>query len=100
MQKAATVLWRIYVGMTILLVLLLFAGGASLRDAFSYALTTVSIGGFAPHNASVAAFDSAFVEWTIIAFMLVAGINFSLIFAVRTQPRQLYKDVEFRPTPR
>ncbi len=95
-QKAATVLWRIYVGMTILLVLLLFAGGASLRDAFSYALTTVSIGGFAPHNASVAAFDSAFVEWTIIAFMLVAGINFSLIFAVRTQPRQLYKDVEFR----
>ncbi|MDE2977712.1 MAG: TrkH family potassium uptake protein, partial [Acidobacteriota bacterium] len=72
------------------------AGGATQYEAFCYAFTTVSIGGFAPYNASVAAFDSALIEWTIIVFMLIAGINFSLIFAVRSRPSQLYKDVEFR----
>lgn len=95
-QKTATVLWRIYVGLTIVLILFLLAGGATQYEAFCYAFTTVSIGGFAPYNASVAAFDSAFIEWTIIVFMLIAGINFSLIFAVRSRPSQLYKDVEFR----
>jgi len=95
-QKTATVLWRIYVGRTIGRIRLLLAGGATQYEAFCYAFTTVSIGGFAPYNASVAAFDSALIEWTIIVFMLIAGINFSLIFAVRSRPSQLYKDVEFR----
>ena len=53
-QKTATVLWRIYVGLTIVLILLLLAGGATQYEAFCYAFTTVSIGGFAPYNASVA----------------------------------------------
>ena len=95
-SKTASGLWKIYVGLTLALILILLAGGASQYEALCYALTTVSIGGFAPLNGSVGALDSSFIEWTIVVFMLIAGINFSLIFAVRSRPSQLYRDTEFR----
>jgi trk system potassium uptake protein len=78
--QTAKLLWYVYASLTVVLVLLLLIGGMSGFDAVNHALTTLPTGGFSPRNESVAAFDSAFVQYTIILFMYLAGVNFVLHF--------------------
>jgi trk system potassium uptake protein len=78
--ETAKLLWGVYAGLTGVLVLLLLAGGMSGFDAVNHALTTLPTGGFSTRNASMAAFDSPFIQYTIILFMYLAGVNFVLHF--------------------
>lgn len=95
--QTAKLLWYVYAGLTAALALLLAAGGLGLFDAVNHALTAMPTGGFSPRNASIAAFDSAFVQYTIIAFMYLAGVNFALHFrAVSGEPGAYFKSVEWR----
>ena len=95
-RNEALTVWRIYIGLTVALALLLVAEGLSVFDAVCHAFTTLSTGGFSTRNESVAAFGSSMVEWTITAFMFVAAINFSLLFRARRAPWRVVWDVEFR----
>ena len=52
----------------------------SLFDAISHSFSTVAIGGFSTHDASIAYFDSPLIEAIAVLFMVVAGINFALHF--------------------
>lgn len=79
--QTAKLLWYVYAGLTALEVALLLLGGLSLFDAVTHAFTTLSTGGFSPKNASIAAFDSPFVQYVIIAFMYLAGVSFTLHYA-------------------
>lgn len=81
-KDTASALWKIYVGMTVLLTALLMATGMNLYDALTHTFGTLATGGFSTRNASVAAFDSVPVELIIIAFMALAGANFGLYFAM------------------
>jgi trk system potassium uptake protein TrkH len=76
----AKTLWTFYIILTILQALFLFAGGMSWFDAFIHAFSTMATGGFSSRNASVAAYNSPWIEWVCIVFMLLAGLNFSLFF--------------------
>jgi trk system potassium uptake protein len=76
--QTAKLLWYVYGGLTALLGLLLLAGGMGPFDAVNHALTTLPTGGFSPRNASVAHFDSRFIQYVIILFMYLAGVNFVL----------------------
>ncbi len=78
LRDTATLLWKIYVVMTIALILLLYMGGMGLFDAINHSFATIATGGFSTRNASLAAFPSPFIQWTIIFFMCIAGINFTL----------------------
>jgi trk system potassium uptake protein TrkH len=49
-------------------------------DALCHAFSTVAIGGFSTHDASIAHFDSPVIEMIAVVFMFVAGVNFSLHF--------------------
>jgi trk system potassium uptake protein TrkH len=80
----AKILWLIYLGMTVLQTLLLLLGGLDLFDSLTHTFGTLATGGFSPRNASVAAFDSAYVDIVITVFMVAAGINFALYYRLLT----------------
>ncbi len=75
-------LWIIYVLLTIVETILLKVAGMSWLDAVNHSFTTISTGGFSTKNASVAAFNSPAIEYIITAFMLVGGINFSILYFI------------------
>jgi trk system potassium uptake protein TrkH len=93
----AGVLWKIYLMLSAVETILLMACGMNLYDALTHTFSTMSTGGFSPRNASVAAFQSPFVEIVIIVFMILAGTNFSLFYGLkRRRGWNLYRDSEFR----
>ncbi len=77
-RDTAKNLWIVYLVLSIVLLLLLWGEGMSLFDAFCHTFATMATGGFSTHNASIAYFTSPLIQWTIILFMFLAGINFAL----------------------
>ncbi len=96
-RDTAMILWKVYALFTLIEVALLMAGGMDLFDALNHAFTTMPTGGFSTKNASVAHFDSVYIDGVIILFMLLAGINFSLHYQLlKGRPLAFWKDSEFR----
>ena len=96
-RDTAVILWKVYALFTVIEVILLLAGGMSLFDALNHAFTTMPTGGFSTKNASVAHFDSVYIDVVITLFMLMAGINFSLHYQLlRGKPMALWRDSECR----
>jgi len=96
-SSTAKVLWLIYLGLTVLEVLLLIIGGMTLFDAICHAFATMATGGFSPKNASVAYYNSGFVHAVITIFMFLAGMNFTLHYRLLSgNLRSILKDTEFR----
>lgn len=77
-KETAKILWAVYVLITGVEALLLLAGGMSVFDALCHAFATMATGGYSTLNASVGGYDSAFINWVITFFMLLAGTNFAL----------------------
>jgi trk system potassium uptake protein TrkH len=77
-SDTAKTLWKVYILITFLEILLLAAGGMSLYEAVCHTFCTMPTGGFSPKNASIAHYNSPYFDGVIILFMLLAGINFSL----------------------
>ncbi|MFC1585591.1 TrkH family potassium uptake protein [Fibrobacterota bacterium] len=82
LQATAKILWMVYVVFTFGLAILLKIFGMGWFDAVCHSLTTLSTGGFSTKNASIAAFNSAGIEWIIIAFMFIGGANYSLHYGL------------------
>ncbi len=96
MQTART-LWVIYVALTLIEIILLKIAGMSFFDAICHTFGTLATGGFSTKNTSVAYFASPLIEGIITAFMVLAGINFSLYFiALKGNLKSLLKDTELR----
>jgi trk system potassium uptake protein TrkH len=76
--ETAKGLWVVYVGLTALAVVALWAAGMSWLDAFVHAFSAISTGGFSTHDASVGHFNSPLIELILIVFMLAGGMNFTL----------------------
>ncbi len=91
-------LWFIYVGFTIGETLMLWAAGMSLFDAIYHSMSSVSTGGFSTKNASISFWnDQPIIQYIILAFMFLAGVNFVLsYFAITGQIKRLFRDEEFR----
>ncbi len=96
-RDTAALLWKVYLGMTVVEALLLLAGGMSVYDALCHAFTTMPTGGFSTKNASMAHFDSVYLDLVVIVFMVLAGINFSLHYQLlRGKPLAFWQDAECR----
>jgi trk system potassium uptake protein TrkH len=90
-------LYFIYIGLTIAAFLCLWVAGLDVFEAGCHALTTLSTGGFSTRNQSIGSFDSVAVEWIIIVFMFLAGINFMLHYwTLCGRARDVAKDEELR----
>jgi len=91
-------LWLIYFGFTAAETIALNLAGMSFFDAVNHAMSTLSTGGFSTKNASVAYWnDTPIIQYIIIFFMMLAGMNFVLsYFAFKGQVQKIIKDEEFR----
>ncbi len=97
-SQTAKALWYIYVGLTLSCALGYWLAGMSWFDAFSHSFSTVAIGGFSTHDASIGYFDSVAVEAVAIFFMFASGINFALHFTAfrNLQSATYFRDPEFK----
>jgi trk system potassium uptake protein len=93
----AKALWGIYVLLTLSQALLLWLGGMDLFDGICHSFTTMATGGFSTKNASIAFWNSPFIEYIVILYMFLAGINFSLYFFVlKGNFEKLFKNEELK----
>lgn len=74
-------LWYIYVSLTVVCGLAYWYAGMGPFDAICYAFSTIATGGFAPHDASLAYFDNAAIDWIGTGFIFLASVSFALHFA-------------------
>jgi len=96
-QDTAKLLWGVYLLLSAIELGLLMAGNLSFFDALNHTFTTMATGGFSTRNASVAAFNSAYVDWVITLFMFLAGVNFTLHYlALRGRLADFWRNEEFR----
>ncbi|MCP3875976.1 MAG: TrkH family potassium uptake protein [Desulfobacteraceae bacterium] len=97
LSDSAKILWIVYGLFTIIQIIFLFAGGMPIYDSICHAFTTMPTGGFSPKNSSIAYYNSAYFDYVIIVFMILAGINFSLHYQLlRGKPLAFWKDTECR----
>ncbi|HIG88485.1 TrkH family potassium uptake protein [Candidatus Thioglobus sp.] len=98
LTQTAKALWKIYISFTILCALGYYLAGMDAFDAIGHSYSTVAIGGFSTHDASIGFFDSSAIESVAIVFMLLSGINFSLHFFVwqKTNMFTYWQDSEFK----
>ncbi len=95
--QVAKRLWGVYLFLTFVLVLLLWIGPMDLYDAVNHAMTAISTGGYSTKNASIAYWDSAYIEYVISLFMLIGATNITLIyFCLNGNIKKLCRDEEFR----
>ena len=96
--QTAKALWYVYLGITVICALAYWIAGMTIFDAICHSFSTVAIGGFSTHDASLGYFDSVAIEAVATFFMLVAGVNFALHF-MSWQSRDLrvyWSDPELR----
>ena len=79
-KKTAMILYSIYFVLTAIEVVFLLFGKMSFYEALLHAFSTAGTGGFSTRNASIAAFNSPYIEYVISIFMLIFGINFNMFF--------------------
>lgn len=73
-------IWTIYLVLTLSETVLLMFGGMNLFDSVCHSLTTTATGGYSTKQASIAFYNSAYIEYVITIFMFLSGINFTLLF--------------------
>ena len=94
---AARILYGMYLGLTLIQVLLLILAGMPVYDAFLHAFGTLGTGGFSNKNLSISHYNSALIDAIIAVFMILSGINFSLYyFILKGNFKCFFKDQELR----
>jgi trk system potassium uptake protein TrkH len=96
-RETARKLWITYLVLSVILFLLLKVFGMTVYDALCHTFTTMATGGFSTRNQSIAYYGPA-IQWIIIIFMFIAGVNFSLHYLAfsRRSISGYFKDNEFR----
>ncbi|MTI81721.1 MAG: TrkH family potassium uptake protein [Firmicutes bacterium] len=90
-------LYKLYLGFSIVLFILLNAAGMNWFDSLNHTFSTVATGGFSSKVASIGAYNDPVIEFIIVAFMIMCAINFSLYFSMIKGDRwSLFKDTETR----
>ena len=96
-RDTAKRLWVIYISLTLTETVLLMVGGMSFYDAINHGLTTMATGGFSPKNASIAYYESPYLQYVITVFMFLAGTSFSLTyFMLKGKLSKVWANEEFR----
>jgi trk system potassium uptake protein TrkH len=96
-KDTAKRLWLIYSGLTLSETAFLMFGDMSFFDAINHSLTTMATGGFSTKNASMAHYQSPYIQYVIIVFMFLAGVNFTLTyFGLKLKFKKVWENEEFK----
>jgi trk system potassium uptake protein TrkH len=94
--ETAKILWGVYVAFTAIEAVLLMFGGMNLFEALCHAFGTLATGGYSTRNASIGAYGSAYIDYVIILFMLIAGTNFALHYRfIKGDFKAYFRNQEF-----
>ena len=94
---SARILYGIYIGLSLLLFVLLVAGGMPAFDAWIHTFSTAGTGGFSNMSLSVGGYNSLYFEIVLGIFMLLFGTNFSLYyFLLMRKFREVLRSEEVR----
>lgn len=97
MQKTASVFASIYILLNLILAVIYFASGMSMFDALCHAFGTMATGGFSTYNRSLGHFESAWIEYVTVVFMILAGTNFALLLLVSMGKfKRMFEDPEWQ----
>ncbi|MBL4823391.1 MAG: potassium transporter [Colwellia sp.] len=91
-------LWYIYFSLTVACAVAYWLAGMSGFDAICHSFSTIAIGGFSTHDASMGYFNSPVINLVCVFFLIIAGVNFALHYAV-VQSKSLksyFYDPEFK----
>ncbi len=97
LSDSAKILWYVYALISLAEVIFLLAGDMNFYDALCHTFTTMPTGGFSTKNTSMAHYDSAYLDYVVLVFMVIAGINFSLHYQLlRGRTLIFWRDSECR----
>ncbi len=91
-------LWYIYFSLTLACASAYWLAGMTVFDAICHSFSTIAIGGFSTHDASMGYFNSPTINLVCVFFLIIAGANFALHYAV-VQSKSLknyFYDPEFK----
>ncbi|MBO4788779.1 MAG: TrkH family potassium uptake protein [Lachnospiraceae bacterium] len=80
-RHTARILYVIYMGLTLLEIILLVAGGMSLFDSVNHSMATAGTGGFGVRNDSIASY-TPYLQWVVTVFMIAFGVNFNFYYFI------------------
>ena len=96
LRITAKLLYSIYLGMTIVMVILLLAGGMPLFDSICMSFGAAGTGGFSCRNFGQAGY-TIYQQGVITVFMLLFGVNFNVYFLMLIRrPREAFRCEELR----
>ncbi len=98
LKETASILWKIYFILTAVEAVALWIAGMTPFEAICHSFATLATGGFSTRNASIAGFNSGWIEGIVVVFMILAGINFALYHSLVSQRnwRNILRDSELR----
>lgn len=82
MKSTATILYSIYLVLTIIEIICLLFCKMPLFDAIIHSFGSAGTGGFGMKNASVGFYNSVSIDIVISTFMILFGINFNLFYFI------------------
>ena len=95
-QQTAKILYSIYIGLTLIQIVLLLIGNIPLFDTLCIAFGTAGTGGFGIKNDSMGSY-STYCQIVTTVFMILFGVNFSAYYLILTKKiRQALKFEEVR----
>lgn len=105
--QTARILWGLYSVLTVLMIAALvpvfmtrhgLGFGAALYEASTVTFAAIATGGYSIHSASIAHYGDPVVELMVVAFMLVGGTSFTLMWRswVHRDPREVPRNPEWR----
>lgn len=78
-KDTAKILYVIYIVLTIIEIIFLYAGGMPLFESVVHSFGTAGTGGFGIKGDSIASY-SPYIQWVIAIFMIIFGINFNIYY--------------------
>ncbi len=98
LSTTAKWIWTVYTLLTLTCAISYWVCGMGVFDAINHSMATTATGGFGTHSSSIAYFHSPSIEWVCTIFMLLSGVNFSLIYLsfFKGGLKNLINDSEFK----
>lgn len=96
-QSTAKILYGIYIGLTVVQIIVLKIAGMSFYDSIVLSFSTLGTGGFAILNTSIGSYSLA-IQIIFIIFMILGALNFNIYYLllVAKKPKEALKHEEVR----